>query len=82
MFINKSIDGRNNICGKKISELRRELDISQRELAEKLQLNGLDIDKNAIQRIEAGKRFVTDIEIVALTKVFEVSFKELLNPEN
>lgn len=82
MFINKSIDGRNNICGKKISELRRELDISQRELAEKLQLNGLDIDKNAIQRIEAGKRFVTDIEIVALTKVFEVSFEELLNPEN
>ena len=82
MFINKSIDGKNNICGKKISELRRTLDISQRELAEKLQLNGLDIDKNAIQRIEAGKRFVTDIEIVALTKVFEVSFEELLNPEN
>ena len=82
MFINKSIDGRNNICGKKIYELRRKLDISQRELAEKLQLNGLDIDKNAIQRIEAGKRFVTDIEIVALTKVFEVSFEELLNPEN
>ena len=82
MFINKSIDGRNNICGKKISELRIKLDISQRELAEKLQLNGLDIDKNAIQRIEAGKRFVTDIEIVALTKVFEVSFEELLNPEN
>ena len=82
MFINKSIDGRNNICGKKISELRRKSDISKRELAEKLQLNGLDIDKNAIQRIEAGKRFVTDIEIVALTKVFEVSFEELLNPEN
>ena len=82
MFINKSIDGRNNICGQMISELRRKLDISQRELAEKLQLNGLDIDKNAIQRIEAGKRFVTDIEIVALTKVFEVSFEELLNPEN
>ena len=81
MFINKSIDGRNNICGKKISELRRTLDISQRELAEKLQLNGLDIEKNAIQRIEAGKRFVTDIEIVALTKVFEVSFEELLTPE-
>ena len=82
MFINKSIDGRNNICGKKISELRIKLDISQRELAEKLQLNDLDIDKNAIQRIEAGKRFVTDIEIVALTKVFEVSFEELLNSEN
>lgn len=82
MFINKSIDGSNNICGKKISEFRKKLDISQRELAEKLQLNGLDIDKNAIQRIEAGKRFVTDIEIVAFTKVFEVSLDELLNTEN
>lgn len=82
MFINKSIDGSNNICGKKISELRRKLDIYQRELAEKLQLNGLDIDKNAIQRIEAGKRFVTDIEIVAFTKVFEVSLDELLKLEN
>ena len=61
---------------------RSELRISQRELADRLQLAGLDIDKNAIQRIEAGKRFVTDIEIVALTKVFEVSFEELLNPEN
>ena len=35
--------------------------ISQRELADKLQIAGLDLDKNAIQRIECGKRFVTDI---------------------
>lgn len=43
---------------------RSELRISQRELADRLQLADLDIDKNAIQRIECGKRFVTDIEIV------------------
>lgn len=53
--------------------------ISQRELADKLQINGLDIDKNAIQRIESGQRFVTDIEIIKLSNVLNVSFQELLN---
>lgn len=79
MFINKSNDGLNNICGKRIAILRKELKISQRILAEKLQLTGLDIDKNAIQRIECGKRFVTDIELVALSKIFGLSIDELLN---
>ena len=65
MFINKSKDGLNNICGKNISLLRQNLKLSQREIADKMQLIGIDIDKNAIQRIECGKRFVTDIEIVA-----------------
>ncbi len=78
MFINKSSDGLNNICGKEISFLRKKLKISQRILAEKLQLTGLDVDKNAIQRIECGKRFVTDIELVAFSKIFGVSVDELL----
>lgn len=78
MFINKSPDGLNNICGKRISLLRNNLKISQRELADRMQLTGIDIDKNAIQRIECGKRFVTDIEIVAFAKVFEVSLNDLL----
>ena len=78
MFINKNADGLNNICGKKIAELRKELNISQRVLADRLQLSGLDVDKNAIQRIECGKRFVTDIELVAFSKVFGVGIEELL----
>lgn len=77
MFINKTPDGLNNICGKNIAFYRNEMKISQRELADKLQLAGLDIDKNAIQRIECGKRFVTDIEIKAFTKVFNVTFEEI-----
>ena len=77
MFINKNADGLNNICGKKITVLRKELKLSQRALADKLQLSGLDIDKNAIQRIECGKRFVTDIEIVAFAKVFDITVDEL-----
>lgn len=78
MFINKTNDGLNNVCGKNIAKLRIELKISQRELADRMQLVGIDIGKNAIQRIECGKRFVTDIEIIAFAKIFNVSFDELL----
>ena len=78
MFRNKTLDGLNNICGKRIAHFRMDMKISQKQLADKLQLVGLDVDKNAIQRIESGKRFITDIEIVAFAKVFGVSFEELL----
>ena len=78
MFINKSNDGTNNVCGKNIARLRIDIGISQRELADRMQLVGIDIDKNAIQRIECGKRFVTDIEVIAFSKIFKVSLDELL----
>ena len=78
MFINKNSDGSNNICGKNIAKLRKELNISQRILADRLQLIGLDVDKNAIQRIECGKRFVTDIELVAIADVFGATLDELV----
>lgn len=81
MFINKTLDGQNNVCGSKIALLRKKMNISQRVLAERLQLIGLDLDKNAIQRIECGKRFITDIEICAFLKIFSVSFEELIKPE-
>lgn len=78
MVINKSKEGLNNICGKNIAKYRTKMKLSQRELADKMQLVGIDIDKNAIQRIECGKRFVTDIEIIAFVKVFHITFEELL----
>lgn len=79
MFINKTSKGTNNVCGKVLFEYRKKHEISQRELADMLQLSGLDIDKNAIQRIEAGKRFVTDIEIKHLSRALELSYEELLD---
>ena len=51
---------------------------SQRQLADMLTLQGLDVDKNAIQRIESGKRFVTDIELKVIAGVLNTSYNELL----
>ena len=80
MFKNKAPDGALNLSGKKIALLRAQLPgrVSQRGLAELLQLEGVDLDKNAIQKIECGKRFVTDVELKALAKIFGVSADELL----
>lgn len=80
MFKNKSENNKNNICGENICNLRKSYKpkMSQRALAELLQLNGIDVDKNAIQRIESGQRFVTDIELRVLCQIFKVSADELL----
>lgn len=78
MFSNRTADGRNNIVGIKVAELRKGMKISQRQLADNLQAINLDIDKNAIQRIESGQRFVTDIELGYLAKALNTTIMELL----
>lgn len=81
MYKNRSASGRNNLCGQKVKESREKLPgmPSQRQLAELLQIAGLDIDKNAVQRIESGKRFVTDIELKVIAQVLRVDYQELLD---
>jgi transcriptional regulator with XRE-family HTH domain len=56
--------------------------LSQRNLAQKLQLAGYDIDKNVITLIETQKRYVTDIEIKAICEIFQISFEELISETN
>ena len=82
MFKNKNGDS-NNISGSNIARIRKSMSptVSQRALADSLQLYGIDVDKNAVQRIESGKRFVTDIELVAIAKVLQVSVMDLLREE-
>ena len=81
MYKNKTETGINNICGRKIKAYRESLPqkTSQKKLADMLQVAGLDLDKNAIQRIESGRRFVTDIELRILRKVLNVSYEDLLD---
>ena len=84
MFKSKAKNGNNNLCGEAVMRIRK-LQVpkmSQRALAEQLQLFGMDVDKNAIQRIECGKRFVTDIELVAICHVLKVSLNDLLPINN
>lgn len=78
MFKNKSKDGKLNLCGTAIAQLRKERGLSQRELADHLQLLSLDLNKNAIQQIESGQRFVTDIELEVFADFFNITADKLL----
>ncbi len=81
MYKNRATNGKNNICGCRIKKFRQNLPekTSQRKFADMLQIAGLDIDKNAIQRIESGMRFVTDIELKVIADVLQVSYQDLLD---
>ena len=75
----RSETGDKNFISDRLKSLRKEHHTSQRELATRLQLLGMDIDKNVITRIETNKRYVTDIELQALAKIFGVSYEALID---
>lgn len=81
MFVNKAKDGKLNTCGSRIAEIRlaKFPKQSQREFADVLQQHHLDVDKNAIQKIESHRRFVTEIELQIIAEVLGVSPLELLD---
>ena len=67
-----------NIIGSKIKRLRKASGLTQKGLAEKLQLEGHDFSDLTILRIEQGTRFVPDYEVVILADYFNVTTDELL----
>lgn len=78
MFKIKAPDGRNNLCGKRIAEIRRNRNLSQRKLALKMQLLGYDVDNYFIRRVENGERFVTDIDLKIFCEALEVPVTDIL----
>ncbi len=68
-----------NLIGERLRLLRTTAKLSQRDLANRLQLIGIDMDKNVITRIETNKRYVTDFELQALKEIFNVSYDYLID---
>lgn len=73
--------GEKNLISTRLKELRESHGLSQRDLARALQLAGTDMDKNVITRIETNKRYVTDLELKALSELFHVSYDYLIDGE-
>lgn len=77
----KTHTGEKNLISERLIQLRRQHQMSQRALSYQLQLNGYDMDKNVITRIETNKRYVTDLELKALSEIFHVSYEYLIDGE-
>ena len=74
-------EGRKNLCGEKIKLARTKKRITQRDLAARLQTQGITIERDSISRIEIGTRFVTDYELKILAKTLDVSMEWLTDEE-
>ena len=71
-------NGKKNICGERVHEARRRLKLSQAELAARLQVAGVNIERDSVSRIEIGTRFVADYELLALSQALSVTPEYLL----
>lgn len=70
-------EGAKNISGNRIHQARMMMRLSQADLAARMQINGVIIEREAISKIETGDRFVTDYELLTFAKVFGVSMEWL-----
>lgn len=74
-------NGKKNLCGDKVRQARQKIRISQSDLAARLQIEGIIIERDSISRIEAGTRFVADYELKIIAKVLNVDILWLLDEE-
>lgn len=74
-------NGKKNISGERIRETRIKMHLSQKALAVRLKLEGVELERDCISRIEIGTRFVADYEIKMIAKTLNVSVLWLLGIE-
>ena len=72
-------NGKKNICGNQIRLARVKKRLSQSDLAAKMQVEGVILERDSISRIESGTRFVTDYELLTLAKVLNTDIGRLLS---
>lgn len=74
-------NGKKNICGDRVHEARCRARLTQSDLAAKLQVEGINIERDSVSRIEIGTRFVADYELKVLARLLKVSVAWLLGDE-
>ncbi len=75
-------NGAANLAGPRIRQARMELGLSQDELAARLQVQNVILSQKCISRMEKGERFITDYELLILSKVLKKDLYWLLGEEN
>ena len=70
--------GKKNLCGSRVREMRRKRKMSQAELAVRMQVNGVFIERDSISRMGAGTRLVPDYELPVLARILGTTVEYLL----
>lgn len=78
-MISRKYNGKSNVIGDTLKNLRKSKKLSRAALSNKLMLLGIDINSDGIYKIEKGRRILKDFELTAIAMVLEVSEVELLS---
>ena len=71
-------NGKSNICGENIRRIREYQKLTQAQLAARLQSRyNVQLEQRSISRIEIGEGFLTDYEVLAISKALKVDIKSL-----
>lgn len=73
--------GNRNLIGARVEAARKALGMKQKDLLAQLQVNGIDMSASGLSKLEGQLRYVTDMELVALARILEVSAAWLLGLE-
>ncbi len=72
--MNKELE---KITGENIKALREKRNLTQEQMAAKFQVNGCDITRSAVAKIEVGQRHLYPDEIIILKKILNVEYDEI-----
>ena len=78
MRLRKQALGTRNLVGARVEAARTSEGMQQKELLAQLQVQGIDMNASGLSKLEGQIRYVTDYELVALAKIFNVSVDWLL----
>ena len=65
--------------GTNIRKLRERANLTQEQVAAKLQTNGCDITRSAVAKIEVGQRHLYPDEIILLKQILLASYDEIFD---
>ncbi len=67
--------------GSNIRKLREAAKLTQEQIAAKLQVQGCDITRSAVAKIEVGQRHLYPDEIILLRQILNTSFEDIFRIE-
>ncbi len=74
--MNKEIE---KMVGDNVRKLREKANVTQEQLSARLQVNGCDITRSAVAKIEVGQRHLYPDEIILIKKILNVSYDDIFN---
>ena len=67
--------------GSNIKRLREKAELTQEQVAAKLQINGCDITRSAVAKIEVGQRHLYPDELILLKEILSATYDEIFSIE-